>query len=168
MANSGLGSPSRAGSRIVASGYGGQDQASGGGLYPSVGEAAGIGDVRPARVLRVLIVDDNVGLAENIAEILDGEGYATQIAGSAEEALTKAREAEFKLLVTDFKLPGLSGVELIQSLRLEGQEPRAVVISAHMDDRTMNAAQDVGAHFLGKPVDLYRLNRFLRGGEGLA
>ena len=116
----------------------------------------------------MLIVDDNVSLAENIAEILGGEGYATEIATSAEEALTRARAGEFNVLVTDFRLPGISGIELIRSLRNEGRHPRAVVISAYGDDLTVGAAMDVGAEFLGKPVDLSTLNGFLRGIQGLA
>ncbi|MBC8131616.1 MAG: response regulator [Deltaproteobacteria bacterium] len=119
--------------------------------------------LRPDQVLSVLIVDDNVGLAENIAEILDAEGYATEIAASAEEALPKARARVFSAVVTDFRLPGLTGVDLIRSLRKEGQYPAAVVISAYADDGTMSAAQDVGARFLGKPIDVGLLNVFLSG-----
>lgn len=115
--------------------------------------------------MRVLIVDDNLGLAENIAEILGGEGYATEIAGSAEEALRLAHAEVFAVLVTDFRLPGITGVDLIKSLRNEGQRPQAVVISAFSDDKTVGAAEEVGACFLSKPVDLGRLNQVLRGGR---
>lgn len=114
--------------------------------------------------MRALIVDDNLGLAENIAEILDGEGYATEIASSAEEALRLARSEIFAVLVTDFCLPGITGVELIRSLGEEGQYPRAVVISAFSDETTVGAAEAVGARFLSKPVDVVRLNQLLRGG----
>jgi CheY-like chemotaxis protein len=138
------------------------------GPHSRSGGAEGTSDKKPAHILRVLIVDDNVGLAENIAEILDGEGYVTEIAASAEEALTRARAQEFNVLLTDFRLPGISGIELIRSLRREGQHPRAVVISAYGDDLTMNAALDVGAKFLGKPVDVPALNGYLRGVQGLA
>jgi DNA-binding NtrC family response regulator len=112
--------------------------------------------------VRVLIVDDNLGLAENIAEILDGEGYATEIAGSAEEALRLAHSEIFAVLVTDFRLPGITGVDLIESLRREGQHPQAVVISAFSDETTVGAAEAVGASFLSKPVDVGMLNLVLR------
>lgn len=112
--------------------------------------------------MRILIVDDNIGLAENIAEILEGEGYATEIAASAEEALPKARAGSFGVLVTDFRLPGLTGIDLIRLLGQDGKYPTAVVISAYADDGTVGAAQAVGARFLGKPIDFVSLSGFLR------
>ena len=141
------------------------DRGGGGAGYPRVGSLAGTGDKRPARIL---IVDDNVALAENIAELLEGDGYATVIAASAEEALPKALAQEFGVVVTDFRLPGMNGVGLIQALRAERLDARAIVISAYGDDGTVNAVRQVGARFLEKPLDFGALKQFIRGPGGLA
>jgi two-component system, OmpR family, response regulator VicR len=102
---------------------------------------------------RVLIVDDNVQLAENIAEILEFEGFRTDVALSAEEALKKVPVYAPEVVVTDYRLPGMNGAQLVRMLRTAGVRARAVVISAHTDDSTIQEATDAGAQFVAKPVD---------------
>jgi DNA-binding response OmpR family regulator len=109
----------------------------------------------------VLVVDDNQDLAENIAEILSLCGFVATVATSAEEALPKALPEGPELLVTDFRLPDMTGAELVQRVRRQRQAVRAIVISAYTDDQTVAAARDAGADFLAKPVDLGALSRIL-------
>jgi two-component system, response regulator PdtaR len=114
-----------------------------------------------SKAATVLVVDDNQDLAENIAEILGLSGFAALIATSGEEALDQALAEGLVLLVTDFRLPGMSGAELVQRLRETRQDLRAVVMSAYTDDLTIAAARSAGAAFLPKPVDLGALSRLL-------
>ena len=116
----------------------------------------------------VLIVDDNRALAENIAEILQGDGHNTDVAESAEEALRKALTQEFGVVVTDVRLPGMTGIDLVRMMRRCGMSGLAIVISAHIDEGTASAAKDLGVALLEKPLDLARLNRLVRGHEGSA
>ena len=111
---------------------------------------------------RVLIVDDNLALAENIAEILGFEGYETDVAASAEDALPKAMADGLAVIVTDFKLPGIDGAELVERVRLSGKAIHCIMISAYTDDATMDRAQRAGAHFIAKPVDLVALAQHIR------
>ncbi len=109
----------------------------------------------------VLIVDDNQDLAENIAEILAMRGYTTQIATSAEEALPKALPDGPGILVTDYRLPGMTGADLVREIKQTRASLRAVVMSAYTDDRTISAARSAGADFLPKPVDFASLSLLL-------
>ena len=109
----------------------------------------------------VLIVDDNQDLAENIAEILSMRGFATEIATSAEEALPKALPDGPGILVTDYRLPGMTGADLVREIRQQRAALRAIVISAYTDDRTISAARSAGADFLPKPVDFASLSQLL-------
>lgn len=111
--------------------------------------------------IAVLVVDDNQDLAENIAEILSLRGLTVLIATSAEEALPKALPDGPALLVTDFRLPGINGAELVRQVRARREGVRAVVISAYTDDATVAAARAAGADFLPKPVDFGALSRIL-------
>lgn len=105
----------------------------------------------------ILIVDDNVELAENIAEMLALEGYRTTVAASAEEALPRALRADVSFLVTDFRLPGVDGAELVTRVRQAREEVRFVVMSAHTDESTQRRAEAAGATFFSKPVNLRAL-----------
>ena len=63
---------------------------------------------------RILIVDDSVGLAENIAEILELDGHVPIVAASAEEALANTEPPPPEVIVTDYRLPGLSGAARVR------------------------------------------------------
>jgi CheY-like chemotaxis protein len=114
---------------------------------------------------RVLIVDDNVDLAENIAEILQIDGHVTDVAASAEEALPKALGDAPDAVVTDYRLPGMSGAAFVREFRRARPHIHAIVISAYTDEATMKEAKDAGAVFIAKPVDFKLLARLLRDGR---
>jgi CheY-like chemotaxis protein len=117
----------------------------------------------------VLVVDDNVAFAENVAEILELDGYATAVAASAEEALPRALAGDVRVLVTDYRLPGLTGAELVALVRRQRGNVRAVVMSAFTDPGTVRAVRESDAHgFLPKPIDFSLLGRLIRGREGTA
>ncbi len=109
----------------------------------------------------VLIVDDNEDLAENLAEILSLRGFVTQTATSAEDALPKAISDGPSLLLTDFRLPGMSGADLVRRVLERRSTVRAIVMSAYTDDGTVAAARSAGAEFLPKPVDFGSLHTLL-------
>ena len=112
--------------------------------------------------MRVLIIDDNVELAENIAEILQIDGHVTEVAASAEEGLRKAIQSEPDVVVTDYRLPGMTGAAFLKEFRRTRAGRFAVLISAYTDDQTIAEARDVGATFIAKPVDFRLLARVIR------
>ncbi len=106
---------------------------------------------------KILVVDDHVALAENIAEILEVVGYEAIVADSAESALARVEEpgVEIVALITDFKLPGRSGAELIRELRRGGHDVPVLVMSAYTDEGTIQDSERAGAlHVIPKPVDV--------------
>ena len=72
---------------------------------------------------RVLVIDDDPGLAEVIELLLEREGYAAQRAGTVKRGMELAATGEFDLAVTDLKLPDGTGLDLIRTLR--GAQPEA-------------------------------------------
>jgi two-component system response regulator (stage 0 sporulation protein F) len=111
---------------------------------------------------RVLIVDDNLALAENIAEIFELEGFGSLVFGTAEDALQGAIPERVSVLVTDYRLPGIDGIELIKRVRRERRDVSCILISAHGDDRVVSSAEVLGARFLAKPVDVPQLVGLVR------
>lgn len=112
--------------------------------------------------LHVLIVDDNVDLAENIAEILRIDGHLTHVAASAEEAFSTVLEHEPDVVVTDYRLPGINGAVFVKQFRRTRTHVQAMVISAYTDDRTIQEASDAGAMFMAKPLDFRLLSSWVR------
>ena len=112
----------------------------------------------------VLIIDDNIDLADNIAEILRIDGHLTEVAASAEEALQRVLEREPDVVVTDYRLPGVSGAAFVEQFRRTRVTVLAVVISANTDDDTIRHAREAGATFMAKPLDFKILSRWIREG----
>jgi DNA-binding NtrC family response regulator len=111
-----------------------------------------------AREPTVLIVDDNVALAENLAEILASEGLAAASVATPEAALARVSEGDIAALITDFRLPGMNGADLIAEIRRRGYALPAIVVSAHTDPDTIASSGSAGALLvLPKPVDIGRL-----------
>lgn len=110
----------------------------------------------------ILIVEDDPDLAENMVEILEGLGWDVDLAPSAERALELIATSRYDGVITDFRLPGVGGVELISRLRRAGTTVPVVVMSAFMDEFAADLAERAGAlDVLAKPVDLSRLFQLL-------
>jgi DNA-binding NtrC family response regulator len=123
----------------------------------------------PAQPGKILVVDDYLELARNTAEILELEGHFSVVAGSAEEALEIVAQGGIAVIITDFRLPGANGAELITAVRLSGLDIPAVVVSAYSDQETIDMAERAGAcAVLVKPVDFRRLAEVLEVATGAA
>ena len=80
---------------------------------------------------KVLVVDDNEMLCQLACDILRTEGYRAVPARSAAEALEAFEREDFDILVTDFRMPGMSGLELAQAIRTRSPQFPVIVISAY-------------------------------------
>src|SRR5688572_6505478 len=101
---------------------------------------------------RILVVDDEPGVRAGLGEVLRRGGFAVTPVGTAEEALAVLGRETVDLLVTDLRLPGLSGLDLLRALRDGGRATPAVVITAHGTIEDAVAAMKLGAlDFLTKP-----------------
>jgi two-component system response regulator (stage 0 sporulation protein F) len=107
---------------------------------------------------KIVIVDDDENIRKTFVLLL-GKKYRVSSHKDSEEALAKLRNARPDLVIVDFKLPRLNGLELIKRLRETGFEGEAMLISAHPD---MVKIEDLSrfsiSHFFVKPLDLNALN----------
>jgi DNA-binding response OmpR family regulator len=105
----------------------------------------------------ILVVDDDRFLSEAIRKLLDANGYAVRLAGSAEEALEAIGSATPDLLVLDLGLPDQDGVSLCRRLRLEHRFPILMLTSRNTAmDKVVGL--EVGADdYLTKPFDHHEL-----------
>ena len=82
---------------------------------------------------RLLLVDDHPGGLAARTSVLGELGFVITTADSAESALEKFKAEPFPLVVTDYKLPGVTGVDLIAAIRLMNLDTRVVLISGFVD-----------------------------------
>jgi len=102
----------------------------------------------------ILVVDDDEGVRENLAELFGLVGYSVLTAANATEAMEAMRKHAVDLLLTDYRMPGPNGVELIESARRAKPGLRAVLMTAFGDTFTEIESMPRGAiGYLNKPFE---------------
>jgi len=114
---------------------------------------------------RILIVDDQPQVRRmlRLSLELSGRKYEVVEATSGEEALQKLSEGEVALVVTDLRLPGISGLELLEEVKRGNPEASAILITGNPTDEVRGRAEALGViSFLRKPIGT---NAFLESVE---
>lgn len=118
---------------------------------------------------RVLIIDDNEELAENLAEILEDEGVCAVVASSGSEGLKVLEREAVDAVLTDMRMPEMTGLEVVRRVKERWPHVPVVVMTAYARDEMLESALREGAlEILAKPVDfdrLLELARRLAGGS---
>lgn len=107
---------------------------------------------------RVLIVDDDPGLRHTTRLILEHKGYDVVLACDGLDAYEKARKFVFDVILMDFRMPGMNGVEVLEELRAVDVEAAVVFVSAYGLDDVLDRVQRASAvDVLRKPVNVEQL-----------
>lgn len=102
----------------------------------------------------VAIVDDEAPMRDALLDLLDEAGFAACAFASGEEFLASGRQYECSCLITDIRMPGMSGLDLQCRLKAERLGISIIFISAHRDEGMRTQALCSGAvEFLAKPFD---------------
>ena len=100
---------------------------------------------------RILVVDDDVALAEMIGIVLEAEGFAIATCSDGSGALAAFRASNPDLILLDLMLPGLDGIEVCRQIRLESDVP-IVMLTARTDTSDVVAGLEAGADdYVAKP-----------------
>jgi DNA-binding NtrC family response regulator len=104
-------------------------------------------------VNRILVVDDDALSREFLAEAAESLGLVVDAVSSGKAALERLSARDYDLVITDLRMPGMDGIELIQSMNVRHSEVPAVVITAHGTIESTVQAMRLGARdFMVKPV----------------
>ena len=102
---------------------------------------------------RILVVDDEELNRDLLQQILDREGYQVAIAANGQEALALLRQEMFHVVLTDLKMPGMTGVEVIRELKMLAPSTMGIIHTAYGSVETAVEAMKAGAYdYVTKPV----------------
>jgi FixJ family two-component response regulator len=102
----------------------------------------------------VSIVDDDDSMRAALQDLLESVGLSARGFASAEEFLSSGKQHETACLITDIRMPGMSGLELQAKLNAERCKIPIIFITAHGDEKMrMQARREGAVEFLSKPLD---------------
>ena len=107
---------------------------------------------------RILVVDDEANIRRLLDRFLSRVGFEVDTAETVPEAVGRISESEYDLVITDLRLPGPSGLDLLLEARSRAPDTRLIMMSAHADVPAAAAAIDRGIdHLVIKPFELVEL-----------
>jgi DNA-binding NtrC family response regulator len=118
---------------------------------------------------RILIVDDDPGQRSLLDSFLRSQGFETRVAASGQQALEMLRAEEFSMMISDVRMPGLSGLETLRRARQERVVLPVLLVTAYADIReAVGAMRDGALNYLAKPIDLDELLATVQHATGIA
>ena len=101
---------------------------------------------------RILIVDDEKNIREGLAEYLETEGFRTVCAANGEEAWKRFNKGDIDLVITDLRMPGMSGEELLKRVISDSPGLPVIVLTGHGTiENAVNAMRDGAYDFIPNP-----------------
>ena len=118
---------------------------------------------------RILIVDDDPGQRSLLDSFLRSQGFETVTVASGELALEALRTGGFSMMISDVRMPGLSGLETMRLARQEHAVLPILLVTAYADIReAVGAMRDGALNYLAKPIDLDELLLTVQQAIGIA
>ncbi len=120
------------------------------------------------KIPRLLIVDDDAGQRSLLDSFLQGQGFETVLATSGEEALEALQAGHFDMMISDVRMPGISGLEAFRRARQAHATLPVLLVTAYTDIReAVGAMRDGAVNYLAKPIDLDELLANVQRATGL-
>ncbi len=118
---------------------------------------------------RILIVDDDAGQRSLLNSFLGSQGFETVPVASGEVALEILRTQDISMMISDVRMPGLSGLETLRRARQEHCVVPVLLVTAYADIReAVGAMRDGAVNYLAKPIDLDELLASVQHATGIA
>ena len=114
-----------------------------------------------------MLIDDDQAVLRAVSFALESEGIAVRSFVSPQAAIDDEDIADAGVLIVDYRLPGMNGLQLIEALRKRGVRARAVIITTQPGPALRAAALAAGIPIIEKPLLDDRLLKTIRGEVGL-
>ena len=111
---------------------------------------------------RILLIEDDCAIVSSLQQVLGADGFSVSVATRGDEGLALAQGEDWDVVLTDLKLPGLSGMELIRQLHTTKPRLPIILMTAHGTTETAIEATKTGAcDYLLKPFEMPELLELL-------
>src|SRR5438094_4604672 len=118
---------------------------------------------------RILIVDDDPGQRSLLDSLLRSQGFETLPVASGEGALEVLRSEEINMMISDVRMPGMTGLETLRRARQQHSVLPVLLVTAYADIReAVGAMRDGAVNYLAKPIDLDELLVSVRQATGIS
>jgi len=115
------------------------------------------------KTAHILLIEDDTSLAANLCDVLKDDGFKVTVCNRGDEGLSRASKDDYDVVLTDLRLPGLGGLELVRSLHETQPRLPVVLMTAHGTIETAIEATKLGAYdYLQKPFEMRELLRVLQ------
>src|SRR5947199_5009234 len=122
-----------------------------------------------AEAPRILIVDDDAGQRSLLDSFLRSQGFETVPVASGEQALEALRGGQINMMISDVRMPGMSGLETLRQARKEQAVLPVLLVTAYADIReAVGAMRDGAVNYLAKPIDLDELLATVQQATGIS
>jgi DNA-binding NtrC family response regulator len=121
--------------------------------------------------LRVLLVDDDDWIRHSLSLFFEGEGCHILALETAEEGMEAVKEQEFDIFITDYRLPGMDGLEFLRLIRRISPKAKRILVTGYGNEDVIARARGIGIRdFIRKPFTSSAfeasLKRMVQPGEG--
>jgi two-component system response regulator PilR (NtrC family) len=118
----------------------------------------------PETASRILVVDDEEGMRDFLAILLQKEGYEVETVGTGEEAVRLIADHPFDLVITDLKMPRMNGLRVLNRIKEQDAEIGVILITAYASPETAVDAMKEGAFdYIAKPFDVDEMKEVVKG-----
>lgn len=112
---------------------------------------------------KILLVDDEKNILKVMSASLKKEGYEVETSRSGEEAVGKIGTDRYNLVITDYKLPGLNGLDLLQEIKGKYPDMPVIILTAYGTiEKAVEAMKKGASNYLTKPLNLEELTLVVR------
>jgi len=111
---------------------------------------------------RILVVDDEEVIRELLSEILMDEGYEVDTAKEGNEAMEKIKRLPFELVITDIRMPGLNGMEILRETKKKNPSIEVIIITGYGTPEIEAEAIAQGASgYINKPININQIRNMV-------
>jgi DNA-binding NtrC family response regulator len=111
----------------------------------------------------ILLIDDEAIALSNLSHVLEREGYTVTACKDGESGLAAMRNTEFDLVLTDLRMPGIDGMDVLRHIRESTPDVPVIMITGHATlDSAVDAMKAGAYHYIAKPFRLDEAREVVR------